>query len=94
MIKIAFKGNKQAIRELEREKDRRMARIASDLLANAKSFTPVRSGTARRAWRLESTRNSKSVVNRVPYAARLDRGYSKKQPNGISRPTIRKTTRR
>jgi hypothetical protein len=94
MLKVVFKGNKQAIRELEQEKDREMTRIAVDLLANAKSFTPIRSGRARRGWRLESTRNTKSAVNRVPYAARLDRGYSKQSPSGITRPTIRKTKRR
>lgn len=46
--------------------------------------TPVRSGNARR--------NTKQKENEIhanyAYAKRLDEGYSKQKPNGMSKPTI------
>jgi hypothetical protein len=60
-----------------------------DLIAN-KSFdffvknTPVRSGNARRNTRLVQ---KKTIVANYPYAERLDEGYSRQSPKGMTEPT-------
>lgn len=46
--------------------------------------TPVRSGNARRKTKL---RSKKEIVADYPYAERLDTGYSKQSPEGMTGPT-------
>lgn len=45
--------------------------------------TPVRTGNARRKTRLRST----VIEAQYPYAQRLDDGYSKQSPKGMTEPT-------
>jgi hypothetical protein len=48
-----------------------------------KAETPIRSGRARK-----NTILRKDIIEaRYPYAERLDNGYSKQAPNGMSKPT-------
>lgn len=47
--------------------------------------TPVRSGNARRRTRLQGT----IIRAAYDYAGRLDDGYSRQSPQGMSRPTER-----
>ena len=49
-----------------------------------KSITPVKSGNARR----KTTTQGNSIVSDYPYAGRLDSGYSRQAPQGMSGPTI------
>jgi hypothetical protein len=45
--------------------------------------TPIRSGHARRSTKLRG-----NIINaNYPYAKRLDEGYSKQSPNGMTAPT-------
>lgn len=46
--------------------------------------TPVASGNAKR----KTTKTSQGIKANYPYAGRLDEGYSKKSPKGMTRPTI------
>jgi len=50
-----------------------------------KDKTPVRSGNARRKTRLQGD----VIKADYPYAQRLDKGWSKQAPDGMSEPTIR-----
>lgn len=45
--------------------------------------TPIRSGNARRSTRL----NKDTIEANYPYAKRLDEGYSKQSPQGMTKPT-------
>lgn len=45
--------------------------------------TPIKSGNARRSTRL----NKDTIEANYPYAKRLDEGYSKQSPNGMTKPT-------
>lgn len=45
--------------------------------------TPIRSGNARR----KTTKNGKQIRANYPYAQRLDEGYSKQSPEGMTQPT-------
>lgn len=49
------------------------------------SVTPVRSGRARRSTRLDK----ETIVANYPYAERLDQGYSKQAPRGMTEPTVK-----
>lgn len=46
--------------------------------------TPVQSGNARRKTRYKQD----EIHANYPYAKRLDEGYSKQSPDGMSKPTI------
>lgn len=48
-----------------------------------KSITPKKSGAARRRTSLAR----KTIMANYPYASRLDQGYSKQAPRGMSAPT-------
>ena len=45
--------------------------------------TPIRSGNARRKTRLQG----KTINAAYPYAKKLDEGFSKQSPDGMSKPT-------
>lgn len=62
--------------------------LEADLVTEAhryfKSITPVKTGNARR----NTFRSADGVEANYPYAARLDEGYSRQAPRGMSDPTI------
>ena len=47
------------------------------------SITPYKSGNARKKTRLQK----ETIVGDYPYAQRLDEGYSKQRPGGMTEPT-------
>ena len=49
-----------------------------------KSITPIKSGNARRRTRLQGS----SIKADYPYATRLDTGWSRQAPKGMSDPTV------
>lgn len=51
-----------------------------------KSITPIKSGNARRRTRLD---RNQTINANYPYARRLDQGWSKQAPQGMSKPTDR-----
>jgi uncharacterized protein (DUF488 family) len=75
--------NKREVMELFDD----LEEMSSDVMKNAGVFfrnkTPVRSGNAR-----NKTKQKDNVINaQYPYAGRLDEGWSKQQPKGMSAPT-------
>lgn len=48
-----------------------------------RDITPIKTGNARRNTHLTGD----TIQGDYPYATRLDNGYSKQAPNGMSRPT-------
>ena len=94
MLKFVVRNKRKSMRQLEREKDVFIDRLSNALLVNAKRFTPIDQGRARRGWRKEKTFRQTQVVNRVPYIDALENGHSKQAPNGITGPAVRETLRR
>lgn len=82
------------MRDLEREKDSFMTRVAEDIKQVAISKTPIDKGQARRGWRLEGGFREKRIVNRVSHIVPLEEGRSKQAPNGILGPTVREISKR
>jgi hypothetical protein len=94
MLKFILTGKQNVIRHLEKEKDAFMTRVAEDIKQVATQNTPIDKGRARRGWKMSSTRNTRSITNRVPYIDLLERGRSKQAPKGIVGPTIREISKR
>jgi hypothetical protein len=60
-------------------------KVADVAYRTFKDVTPIDKGNARRRTR----KQGKSVVADYPYAQRLNEGYSKQAPNGMTEPTIK-----
>ncbi len=64
-----------------------LEKIPNQVLKDAYSYfvstTPVRSGRARRS----TERRGDSIVAAYPYAQRLDEGWSRQAPDGMTKPT-------
>ena len=58
-------------------------RVADGAFKFFVAHTPYRKGNARRSTRLEQT----TIIADYPYAERLDDGYSKQAPDGMTAPT-------
>lgn len=82
-VKIDQAGLKQKLGRLEDIKKAVMPQAFSYF----ESITPIRSGNARRKTRLTS---DFEIITNYPYAQRLDEGWSKQSPNGMSEPTVKK----
>jgi hypothetical protein len=93
-LKVSFNSRK-VIAELSNDVDQMIRQVSQDLFDTVKEKTPVRSGRAKRGWRLRKQRQHHyEVANRVPYVSRLDEGYSKQAPRGMTRPAAREVLNR
>ena len=63
-------------------------RLADGAYKQFKANTPVRTGNARRNTSLIALTKDHYIEADYPYAKRLDEGYSKQSPAGMSAPTI------
>lgn len=94
MLKFVMRPTRNSLRQLEREKDAFIDRMTDELLVQARKYTPIDQGRAKRGWRKEKSFRQTQVVNRVPYIVALEDGHSKQAPNGITTPALRETLRR
>lgn len=62
--------------------ERKLARIGYDFFRKS---TPIKSGRARKSTVLRDS----DIRADYPYAGRLDQGYSKQAPDGMSNPTVK-----
>jgi hypothetical protein len=70
-----------SLRRIQRQLDK----LPEEAYRYFKSITPIRSGNARRNTFFN--KNREEIDARYPYAQRLDEGYSKQAPQGMSKPT-------
>jgi hypothetical protein len=68
------------------KKMRELEKLPQEALTVFKDNTPIREGNARRRTKLE---NRATINADYPYATRLDNGYSKQRPRGMSEPTLK-----
>ena len=96
-VTIQFNGTKVAA-DLKKEIDQSVRLISNDYFGLVKDKTPVKTGRARKGWRIKKQKQfSYRVSNRVPYIGRLDDGYSKQAPRGMTQPAageVLRTSRR
>jgi len=62
---------------------KQLARYPQDAEDKFVSLTPIRTGNARSNTALK---NNDTIEARYPYAQRLDQGWSKQAPTGMTRP--------
>lgn len=97
MITITVANTKQATAGLSKELDQIVRSVSLQIFNQIKDLTPVakvNGGRAKRGWRISGSKNSYTVSNKVPYIGRLDEGYSKQAPEGMTRPALREVLQR
>lgn len=93
-MRIEVLGVDNALEFIGREVKGTVDAVAQIYLEEAKRATPIRSGKARRNWNKDVQRQGFTVENTVPYIGRLEEGYSRQAPKGISGPAVRRATKR
>ena len=87
-FKVEIKNNKIVKDIAQRQKS--LSKVPTQAFDFFRAHTPIKTGNARRKTSL-----SKDIIHAAyPYAERLDNGYSRQAPNGMSKPTeafIKKT---
>ena len=81
MIQVDIKIDDQLSRELKSIQQQLKA-YPQEALAEFKSLTPIDRGNARRRTTLKNDR----IEANYPYAQRLDQGWSKQAPQGMTKP--------
>jgi hypothetical protein len=81
-MRLRLKTNR--IRPNLQRKNKELQGIAKEAHDKFVAETPIRTGNARRKTRLQG----KTIKADYAYAQRLDEGWSKQSPDGMSKPTI------
>tara|TARA_R100001460_G_scaffold38649_1_gene73173 strand:+ start:7701 stop:7997 length:297 start_codon:yes stop_codon:yes gene_type:complete len=82
MFKI--KVNTQQVESMFNDLEKMPKSVMKDAFRFYKNETPVRSGNARNKTKLRN----KQIKSGYPYAGRLDEGWSKQAPKGMTEPTL------
>lgn len=81
MIKVDVDVKDLMSGEIDKIK-KQLANVPKEGLREYQNLTPIRSGNARRSTYLQGD----TIRADYPYAARLDEGYSKQAPKGMTEP--------
>lgn len=65
------------------KKQKQLDTLPQDTYTFFRAHTPIRSGNARRNTFLKKD----EIIGAYPYAQRLDEGYSRQAPDGMTKPT-------
>lgn len=91
-IKVAFDPS------FARRRDKELGAFVEDVMTSysaiAATKTPRRTGAAAAAWHTQGSGTRTEAVNMKPYIQRLDEGYSKQAPRGITKPTTKEIRRK
>ncbi len=97
MITITIANTKRATAGLSKELDQIVRSVSLQIFNQVKDLTPVakvNGGRAKRGWKVSGSDKSYKISNKVPYIGRLDGGYSKQAPEGMTRPALREVLQR
>ena len=97
MIDIKVTNTKKATTDLSKELDQIVRSVSLQIFKTIKDLTPmakVNGGRAKRGWKVSGSSKSYNISNKVPYIGRLDEGYSKQAPEGMTRPALREVLQR
>lgn len=81
---IRLKVDTKQFNDLKRVTQQEFENIKQNAYQFFVDSTPIKTGNARRSTRL----SGKNIVGAYPYAQRLDEGWSKQSPDGMTGPTI------
>jgi hypothetical protein len=62
--------------------------VMEELYLLLQANSPVRSGKFKRSWKMSKTKDRAKITNSQPYGPKLEKGYSKKAPQGVVKPSI------
>jgi hypothetical protein len=62
--------------------------IMEELYLLLQANSPVNSGKFKRSWKMSKTKDRAKIINTQPYGQKLERGYSRKAPQGVVKPSI------
>ena len=88
MARMQFKINKRDLRTLQMKIDNVVNTTTEESYEFFKKKTPIKSGNARRKTSYREQPNSATINAKYDYAQRLDDGWSKQAPKGMSEPTV------
>jgi hypothetical protein len=67
---------------------KRLGSVPPDAYQFFRKTTPIKSGNARKNTDYDSTETGGTITGDYPYANRLNEGYSRQAPEGMTKPTI------
>lgn len=82
-----FKIDKRAVDKLFGQLEELPSTVMEEGGKYFKGITPVRSGNARNSTSTDAKAKNPVIKAKYGYAARLDEGWSKQAPKGMSKPT-------
>lgn len=83
---MKFKVDSRVVDKMFKDLSEMPELVMKDTYTTYKNTTPVRSGNARNRTKLES---KLKIGGRYPYAGRLDDGWSKQSPQGMTEPSLK-----
>jgi len=84
MISVSIKVDNAKLKARLVKQQKALARLPNDALDEFKDLTPYKTGNARNHTGLSS--NKSKIIGAYPYAKRLDAGWSKQAPVGMTKP--------
>lgn len=89
MAKTSLKINRMDMVKLQKQIDKAVDVSTEDTYDFFKKKTPVKGGNARRNTKYKETNTKASIIGDYPYSGRLDAGYSKQAPRGMTKPSLK-----
>jgi len=89
MAKASVKISKRDMRKLQKEIDKAIDVSVEETYDFFKSTTPIDKGNARRNTKYRQKSTKRIIKGDYPYAGRLDDGYSKQAPKGMTKPSLK-----
>tara|TARA_R110002153_G_scaffold161776_2_gene314194 strand:- start:275 stop:568 length:294 start_codon:yes stop_codon:yes gene_type:complete len=83
---VKFKVDSSEVTKMFNQLDKMSIEVMKQSYTVYKNNTPIRSGNAKNRTKLE---NKLTIGGRYPYAGRLDEGWSKQSPQGMTEPTLK-----
>lgn len=83
-IKFDIKYNAKTTIDQLKKVSQQLSRVPQEAYNHFVSITPVDTGNARRSTSLQG----RTINANYPYAKRLDNGWSKQSPKGMTKPTM------
>lgn len=83
-MKVDMRVNSRGFSRMIAMAEKATEQIQVEAFKYFRDITPIRSGNAQRRTRLSGD----TIVGDYPYGARLDEGWSKQAPGGMTQPTV------
>ncbi len=93
MAKVKLKINQKDLRDLQKDINKAIDTATEDTYEFYKKITPIRGGNARNKTKYKQSAKQAVINANYPYAKRLDEGYSKQAPRGMSKPSLKQLER-